>query len=146
MGSPVSPIVANLYMEYFERKALITASTPPRHWFRFVDDTFVIQQENQKQNFLDHINKIDPAIKFTVEGNQENGAIPFLDTLVKPEADNFLPINVYRKPHTDQYLKWDSHHNLTAKYSVISTLTHRANTVCTGPELLKKKYNTLERL
>ena len=28
MGSPVSPTVANLYMEYFERKALTTA-TPP---------------------------------------------------------------------------------------------------------------------
>ena len=28
MGSPVSPIVANLYMEYFEQKALSTAPTP----------------------------------------------------------------------------------------------------------------------
>ena len=28
MGSPVSPIVANLYMEYLEQKALSTASTP----------------------------------------------------------------------------------------------------------------------
>ena len=79
MGSPVSTILANVYIEYFERKAFSTASTP-RHWFRFVDDTFVIQQENQKQNFLNHINNIGPAIKFTVRGNQENGPIPFLDT------------------------------------------------------------------
>ena len=28
MGSPVSPIVANLYMVYFEQKALNTAPTP----------------------------------------------------------------------------------------------------------------------
>ena len=28
MGFPLSPIVANLYMEHFERKALSTASTP----------------------------------------------------------------------------------------------------------------------
>ena len=28
MGSPVSPIVANLYMEYFEKKALSTATHP----------------------------------------------------------------------------------------------------------------------
>ena len=78
---------------YFEREALCTASIP-MHWFRFVDDTFVIQQEFHKQLFLDHINNIDPAIKFTVEGNQENGAIPFLDTLVQPEADNSLSISV----------------------------------------------------
>ena len=73
--------------------------------------------------FLEHINKVDLAVKFTVEGNQENRAIPFLDTLVKPEADNTLSITVYRKPiHPDQYLQWDSHHNLVAKYSVITTL------------------------
>ena len=29
MGSPVSPVVANLYNEYFEQKALSTASHPP---------------------------------------------------------------------------------------------------------------------
>ena len=29
MGSPVNPIVANLYMEYFEQKALSTTSHPP---------------------------------------------------------------------------------------------------------------------
>ena len=31
MGSPVSPIVANLYMECFERKALRSVINPPRH-------------------------------------------------------------------------------------------------------------------
>ena len=57
---------------------------------RYVDGTFVIQQEGQKQAFLEHINKVDLAIKFTVEDNQENGTIPFLDTLVRPETDNTL--------------------------------------------------------
>ena len=31
MGSPVSPIVANLYMEHFEGKALASAANPPRN-------------------------------------------------------------------------------------------------------------------
>ena len=89
---------------------------------------------------------MDPTIKFTVEGNQENSTIPFLDTLVKPEADNILSITVYRKPtHTDQYLQWDSHHNLVAKYSLISNLTHRARTVCTKPELNNKKIQHLRK-
>ena len=38
MGSPVSPIVANLYMAYFEQKTLSTAPTS-RFWQRNVDDT-----------------------------------------------------------------------------------------------------------
>ena len=36
-----------------------------------------------------------------------------------------------------------SHHNLAAKYSVIGTLTHRAKTVCTGPELFSKEIQHL---
>ena len=105
MGSPASPIVVNLYMEYLEQKALSTAP-PPRFWHRFVDDTFVIHKEVKKQGFLQLINSVDPAIKFTVEDNKEDGSIPFLDTIVKPEADGTLSITVYRKPtHTDQYLQ-----------------------------------------
>ena len=63
------------------------------YWFMFVDDTFVIQQQAHKQSFLDHINSIDPTIKFTVEGNQENGSIPFLDT---------FPVN-YSLPKAQSY-------------------------------------------
>ena len=84
-----------------------------------MDDTFVIQQEENKQNILEHINNVDPAIKLTVENNQQDGAIPFLDTIVEPQADNTQFLTVYRKPmHTDQYLQWDSHTHLAAKYSV----------------------------
>ena len=36
-------------------------------------------------------------LSFTVEDNREDGAIPFLDTIVKPEADGKLFITVYRK-------------------------------------------------
>ena len=121
-------------MEHFESKALNSASNPPRFWFRFVDDTFVIHQQAHKQLFLDHINSIVLAIKFTVKDNQENGAIPFLDTLVKTEANNSLSITVYQKP---------THHNLSAKYSVIGTLTRRAKTVCTTTELLNAELKHL---
>ena len=147
MGSPVSPIVANLCMEYLEQNALSTAPhLPPRFWCRFVDDTFVIHKEANRQGFLQHINSVDPAIKFTVKDNKEDGSIPFLDTLVKLEENGSLSITVYRKPsHTDQYLQWDSHHNLSAKFSVINTLSHRAKTVCSNPELLKQEKEHLRK-
>ena len=145
MGSPVSPIVANLYMEHLEQKALSTAPTP-RFWHRYVDDTFVIQKEANKQGFLQHINSVDPVIRFIIEDNKEDGSIPFLDTIVKPEVDSSLSITVYRKPtHTDQYLQWDSHHHLSAKFSVIQTLSHRVSTVCSNPELLQQEKDHLRK-
>ena len=102
-----------------------------------MDDTFFIQEEIHKQDFLQHINSVDPAIQFTVDTNKEDGAIPFLDTNVKPEANGKLTTTVCRKPtYTDWYLQWDSHHHLSAKFSVIHTLSHGAQTVCSSPELL----------
>ena len=107
---------------------------------------FFIQKEEQKQNVLQHINGVDWAIQFMVENNKEDGAIPFLDTIVKPETDGKLSITVYWKPiHTDKCLQWDSNHHLSAKYSVITTLTHRAKTVCSNPELLQKEMEHLRK-
>ena len=115
-------------------------------WLRYMDDTFVIQKEDHKQNFLEHINSVDPAIKFTVEDIKEDGAIPFLDTIVKPEADGRLSITSYRKPtHTDQYLQWDTHHYLSAKYSVINTFTQRAKIVCNKSGLLQNEMGHLRK-
>ena len=72
--------------------------------------------------------------------------MPFLDTIVKPEANGGRSITVYRKPtHTDQYVQWDSHLHLSTKYSVINTLTHRAKTVCNKPELLQKEMDHLRK-
>ena len=73
MGSPISPIIANIFMEAFERKALATALHPPRVWRRYVDDTWVIQQQEHKQQFLQHINTVDDSIQFTVEEAKEDG-------------------------------------------------------------------------
>ena len=81
-----------------------------------------------------------------VEDNKGDGSIPFLDTTVKPEADGSLSITVYRKlTHTDQYLQWDSHHHLSAKFSAINTLSHRAKTVCSRPELLQQEMDHLRK-
>ena len=41
MGSPLSPTVANLFMESLEEKALESSPQKPRIWLRYVDDTFL---------------------------------------------------------------------------------------------------------
>ena len=124
----------------------VLLSTPPGHGIGLWMIHGSSKKQAHKQKFLDHINSMDAAIKFTVEGTQANGAIPFLDTLVTPLADNSLSFQVYGKPtHTDQYLQWDSHYSLSSKYRVIGTLTHHAKVVCTNSGLLQGEINHSRR-
>ena len=77
MGSPISPIVANLYMESLEVEAIRSAPYPSYLWKRFVDDTFTIIELSYKNEFLEHINSIDKHIQFTAEDQRSDGAMPF---------------------------------------------------------------------
>ena len=67
MGSPVSAVVANLYMEEFEQLALESTPLQPRIWRRYVDNTCCIVESGALDDLLHHLNSIRPSIQFTVE-------------------------------------------------------------------------------
>ena len=76
-GSPISPLVASLFMEEFKVKAINTAPNPPRLCLWHVDDTFVTQQGEHSHQFLQHINSMNQHIQFTTENPKDNDSIPF---------------------------------------------------------------------
>ena len=99
MGSPISPGVANLAMEHFEEKALDNAPTKPHVLYHYVDGTFTILHEYAIQDFTSHINSQSKHIKFTIIEAEQDGQLPFLDTLVIVNADGTLITKIYRNPH-----------------------------------------------
>lgn len=144
MGSPLSPVIANLFMENLEEKALDTAAFKPKLWLRYVDDTFVIWQhgETHLNNFLDHLNTLHPKIKFTMEVETDN-QLPFLDVLVKKKSDGSLSHTVYRKStHTDRYLNATSHHHPAQLRSVVKTLVTRSQRLA-DPENIGEEMKKL---
>ena len=111
-----------------------------------MDDTFTIIYTTHKESFLEHLNSIDDHIQFTSEDSRPDGSMPFLDILIITNQDGSLSATVYRKPtHTDHYLQWDSHHTVSAKYSVVGTLYHRAETICSSPLLLQQEEKHLQK-
>ena len=109
-----------------------------------MDDTFVVIKIVQKSGFLEHINSIDQCIQLTKVATMADGSMHFPDTLVIPQPNGSLETTVCRKPtYTDQYLNWDGHHTISAKYSVVSTLHVRARAVYPNPQLLQREEEHL---
>ena len=130
MGSPISPVIADLVMDEIEETAIATAPHPPKWWFRYVDDSHTCLRKHQVDEFHQHLNSINHHIQFTLELEDTKGqGLPFLDTITTRRGTQ-LEVNVYRKPtHTDRYLDFNSHHPMCHKRSVVSTLLHRAQNI-----------------
>ena len=62
MGSPVSVVVSNLYMEWWEQTALATSPPElrPSVWKRYVDDCFEKTKRGTTDRFTEHLNQVDP--------------------------------------------------------------------------------------
>ena len=135
MGSPVSPILANFFMEWLEQQAI--ATTPidckPKLWKIYVDDILEIIKRRKVEALTGHLNGIDEtnSIKFTHE-SEKNGQMQFLDTLISRREDESIKLLVYRKAtHTDQYVSFQSHHPPQHKLAVIRTLLERDDSIVT---------------
>ena len=145
MGSPLSPVVTNIFMEDFESTAIVTSDYQPRIWYRYVDDTFVVWEHGRQQldEFLEHINGLHERILFTMEV-EENNKISFLDVLVE-RKDFSIATSVYRKPtHTDRYLNYRSHHHPKTKTGIVSCLKRRAENICLDENSRIDEINRLE--
>ena len=125
MGSPVSPIVVNIFMEDLEQRAIATSPVEcrPRIWKRFVDDTITAIPKGKAKALNEHLDTVDEtgSVKFSHE-EMEDHKLPFLDALFHIREDGGLKTTVYRKKtHTNQYLQFSSHHPLSHKLGVVRT-------------------------
>ena len=79
MGSSISSVVANLFMEELEEEAMKIVEQKgfaPRSWDRYVDDVFSVIKKSNLEFFLEHLNEQDPNIRFTTEEDRNN-ELPF---------------------------------------------------------------------
>ena len=136
MGSPVSAVIANLYMEILEDKVMESAPCKRKIWKRYVEDTFTILDRDRDDSFLQHLNSQQPTIRFSMQ-TEIDSKVAFLYALVSREPDGRLTTSVYRKPtHTDQYLAHDSHHPQSVKRGIMKCVYDRAKRLVTKPSVI----------
>ena len=127
MGSPLAPVLANLFMGHHERIWLENYKASSILFYRrYVDDTFCLfDTEHDATLFFDYINDRHPNIRFTME-KEVDEKIPFLDVLI----DNNQPLSpitrVYRKKtFTGLLTNYFSFTPFSYKLGLIRTLVDR---------------------
>ena len=153
MGSPLSPAVCILYLDYLEKKIINKSPYPIVMWKRYVDDIFLVFTNNSTQtksvanvteDLLKHSNQFSNTIQFTCDFMNTQKELARLDVYVKIEADGRFSTTVYRKPtNTNLYLSSTSAHSWSSKLGTIRCLTNRALRIC-SPQFLKKELDFLQ--
>ena len=124
MGSPVSPILAQICMDFLITSALAEFDFHVPFIHIFVDDIILALPSDKINLALDIFNRLDTHIKFTheVEGNNK---LPYLDTIIHKNL-NKLKTNWYMKPFsTGRIINHLSCHSTQQKISVLKSLKHR---------------------
>ena len=98
MGSPLAPVLANIFMGFHESKWLNEYNlNKPKFYLRYVDDILAaFDNEQDSLNFLDFLNNRHPNIKFTIE-KQINHSIAFLHVFMAGINNQNLTLRTYRK-------------------------------------------------
>ena len=98
MGSPLGPVLANIFMCHLEETLFAQCSPTfrPAYYRRYVDDTFILfRTKVAAEQFLEFANSLHPNIQFTIE-HETNNCLSFLDVLITRSEQHFST-SVYRK-------------------------------------------------
>ena len=106
MGSPLAPVLANIFMGFHESKWLNEYNlNKPKFYLRYVDDILAAFDNKQDSlNFLNLLNNRHPNIKFTIE-KQINNFITFLDVFISGINNENLRLQIITNRPTQDFSK-----------------------------------------
>ena len=131
MGSPLGPILANIFVGFYET-ILFTRVEQPLLYRRYVDDTFVLfSNKDEMTSFHNQLSQLHSYLEFTCDV-EENNRLPFLDVLVERNNTRFSTTVFRKKTFTGEYIPWNSFCQLKRKTNLIACLTNRALQICSS--------------
>ena len=144
MGSPLGPILADIFVGYHEKLFFDQFPKPYIH-LRYVDDTFAcFHSRNETLSFFQRLNDLHPSLTFSMHEKKDNNS-PFLDVLVERRSFAFVT-SIYRKPmFTGLYLSWDAFAPKSWKVNLIKCLTFRALMICSDNKI-KSEFEQIKNV
>ena len=144
MGSALGPTFAAFYMGNLEKIVLNEIQTKPKIYARYVDDIFLIVEDQSELTHLKSLMEQNSVLEFTFEMGVEK-KIPFLDVHVTNMDSSFIT-KVYHKP-TDDGWCMNGRSECPQRYrsSVIRGMIRRADTICSSKLLFDNELNHLKQ-
>lgn len=118
MGSPLSPIIADLVMQDVEEKVSNSLDYPVTFYFRYVDDIILAAPAKNINEILRKFNNYHERLKFTIE-YENNRCLSFLDLNLMVNDDTIIIDWYHKKTFSDRYLSYFSNHPMNQKLSTI---------------------------
>ena len=144
MGSPLGPVLANIFMVELEKTLVPQLQDKVSLWYRYVDDTFCFIKKDCVDDVLAVLNSFHASIKFTYE-KESDGVLAFLDVKVIKKSDGSFDTDIHRKQtDTNIYLNWKSFAPETWKIGTLKGLVRRALTICSTEEFQTKEISFLK--
>ncbi|XP_074039195.1 uncharacterized protein [Leptinotarsa decemlineata] len=147
MGNPLSPFLADIFMENLENSFIINKIDNILSWHRYVDDCLVFIDGNSivAHDILNSLNNLHPKIKFTLEIEQDN-KLNFLDLTIT-KTYNKLDFSIYRKPtQTDHVIPFNSFHPMQHKLASFNCYVNRLLNTPLSPSNFNLELNTLKQI
>ena len=148
MGSPLAPVLANVFMCYLENQVFTTyTNTKPLLYKRYVDDCFLIF-DNAKSvvPFFSFFNKQHNNIRFTKEEQLKDiNEFPFLDLKIMKNGNKFMTCTYQKPSHTGLYTNWYSFTPRKYKINLVKTLLSRAWSICSNYELFDQDVKIIRK-
>nr|CAH8860241.1 unnamed protein product [Trichobilharzia regenti] len=143
MGSPLGPLLADVFMASLENGPLKETIDSLFMYKRYVDDTFIVCDENTSTAELLRIfNGSHPCLLFTIE-EESDSSFHFLDVKLDRRENGTLLRSIYRKPtFTGQYTNFNSWVPLGRKRNLIHSLCSRIRKIC-SPETIDRELDNL---
>ncbi|XP_062715035.1 uncharacterized protein LOC134291375 [Aedes albopictus] len=131
MGSPLSPVLADIVMDSIISRAINAANIPPQFIRKYVDDLFLLIHKDRVQEVLEIFNLQDENIKFTCEV-EVDGKLPYLDMLMIQTGEGRIKTDWYSKPiSSGRILNFFSFHPIHQKLGVATNFINRVRTLST---------------
>ena len=103
MGSPLGPVLGNIFMVERETSAIPNLSNKVKLWKRFVDDKFCLARLEYIDNILLALKSFHKNIKFTFEIGKDN-TVPSVDILILRKPGKIETTVQRKKTCTDLYI------------------------------------------